>query len=396
MFTAQLVSAIGFSIIFPFLPLYVADLGTNTGLSIEFWAGMVFSSQALTMAIAAPIWGSLSDRLGYKLMVERAMFGGAIILLLMGFARSAEELTMLRAIQGLITGTISAANALVAAITPRERMGYAMGTLQMGLWSGTAAGPLIGGIIADSLGFRATFIATAALLLVAGLLVTFGVRGGARPRPADGKPRQSMLAGWRAIFASAGVPAAYGARFLGSLAQSMLLPFTPLFIALLMPGAERIGTFTGLVVGVASATGTATAIYLGRLGDRVGHRRVLVGSTLAAALCYFPQTFVTEPWQLLAMQALSGAAWGGMTPAVSALLSRYTTQGSEGAVYGLDSSIVSAARAAAPLIGALVVAWVGLRGIFIASAVVYLATLVLSITRLPVDNSPSVQRQPML
>lgn len=396
MFTAQFVSTIGFSIIFPFLPLYVDELGTNTGLSLEFWAGMVFSSQAITMAIASPIWGSLADRLGYKLMVERAMFGGAIILLLMGFARSAEELTLLRAIQGLITGTISAANALVASIAPRERMGYAMGTIQVGLWSGMAAGPLIGGLIADSLGFRATFITTSALLLLAGVLVALGVRSVPRPTPAERRAGGSMLAGWRAIFASPGVPAAYGARFLGSLGQTMLLPFTPLFIQLLMPQAERVGTFTGLVVGVASATGTATAIYLGRLGDRVGHRKVLIGSAAVAALSYFPQAFVGEPWQLLALQALSGAAWGGMTPTVSALLARYTAQGSEGALYGLDNSIVAGARAAAPLIGAGVVAWFGLRGIFIASAVVYLATMALSITRLPVDISPSAERRPVL
>jgi DHA1 family multidrug resistance protein-like MFS transporter len=396
MFTAQLVSAIGFSIIFPFLPLYVADLGTNTGLSLEFWAGMVFSSQALTMAIAAPIWGSLADRLGHKLMVERAMYGGALLLLLMGFARSAEELTLLRTVQGLVTGTISAANALVASMAPRERMGYAMGVLQTGLWSGTAAGPLIGGVIADTLGFRATFITTAVLILAAGVLVTFGIRNVAQPAPKGGAARPGMLAGWRAIFASAGVPAAYAARFLGSLAQSMLLPFTPLFIQMLMPGAALIGTFTGLVVGVASATGTATALYLGRLGDRVGHRKVLIGSSLAAAIFYLPQALVTEPWQLLALQALSGAAWGGMTPSVSALLARYTVQGNEGAVYGLDSSIVSAARAAAPLIGAGVVLWFGLRGIFIASAVIYLATLVLAVARLPAADPAPSPTSPML
>jgi DHA1 family multidrug resistance protein-like MFS transporter len=348
------------------------------------------------MAIAAPIWGSLSDRLGYKLMVERAMYGGAILLLLMGFARSAEELTLLRTVQGLVTGTISAANALVASMAPRERMGYAMGTLQMGLWSGTAAGPLIGGLIADNLGFRATFITTAVLIFAAGLLVTFGVRGIARPTRSAGAARPSMLAGWRAIFASAGVPAAYAARFLASLAQSMLLPFTPLFIQMLMPGAGHIGTFTGLVVGVSSATGTATALYLGRLGDRAGHRRVLMGSALAATICYIPQAFVVEPWQLLVLQALGGAAWGGMTPSISALLSRYTAPGSEGAVYGLDSSIVSAARAAAPLIGAGVVLGFGLRGIFIASAVVCLATLALAAARLPADEPATAPTISML
>lgn len=382
-FSAQLISGVGFAVIFPFLPLYVADLGTRTSLSIEFWAGMVFSSQALTMAITSPIWGSLADRLGHKLMVERAMYGGAVVLLLMGFARSAEELVLLRAIQGALTGTISAANALVAAQAPKERLGYAMGIVQMGLWAGVAAGPLLGGLLADTYGYRVPFFLTAGLLVLAGLLVTLGVRGGGRPAPAPGRPRQGLVAGWRAILALQGMPAAYGLRFLSSLAQTMLLPFTPLFIQSLMHSEAQVGTFTGLVVGLASAAGTATAIAFGRLGDRVGHRPVLVACAAATALLYLPQGLVSAPWQLLALQVLSGAAWGGITPALSALLARYGGGGREGAVYGLDNSLVAGARASAPVVGALVVMAFDLRGLFVATAVVYGVIATVAATRLP-------------
>jgi len=382
MFIAQLLSAMGFSVTFPFLPLYVAELGSATGTSVEFWTGMAFSSQAVTMAIASPIWGSLADRLGHKLMVERAMYGGALLLLLMGFVRSAEELVLLRLIQGGVTGTIAAANAMLAAIAPRERLGFAMGTLQMGLWSGTAAGPLLGGVLADLLGFRAPFYLTAVLLLVSGLLVTLGVRGG-RPQRRGERARQGMLASWRAIFAAPSVRLTYSLRFLSSLGLSMLLPFIPLFIQGLMTGDAPIGTFTGLVVGASSAAGTATAIYFGRLGDRTSHRRVLIGCALASAICYLPQGAVWEPWQLLALQAMSGAAWGGITPALSALLVRYTGSGSEGVVYGLDNAIVSAARAAAPLLGAGVVLAFGLRGIFVLTAAIYGVVALLATISLP-------------
>jgi DHA1 family multidrug resistance protein-like MFS transporter len=110
-----MVAVAGFLVTVPFLPLYVEELGTNTNLSTELLAGLTYSAQAFTMAIASPIWGALADRYGRKLMVQRSMFGGTVILLLMGFVQSAEQLVLLRAVQGLITGTISAANALVAA-----------------------------------------------------------------------------------------------------------------------------------------------------------------------------------------------------------------------------------------------------------------------------------------
>jgi DHA1 family multidrug resistance protein-like MFS transporter len=167
MLFVQLVSTMGFSIIFPFFPLYVNELGTNTGLSLEFWAGMVFSSQGVTMMFASPIWGAIADKYGRKPMVVRATFGGAVLILLMGFVRSAEELTLVRALQGLVTGVVPAASALVAAAAPRDRTGYAMGVLQLGLWSGVAVGPLIGGFMADTWGFRSAFITTSVLLVLA-------------------------------------------------------------------------------------------------------------------------------------------------------------------------------------------------------------------------------------
>jgi len=85
------------------------------------------------MMLASPVWGALTDRHGRKVMVERSLFGGSVLMLLTAFARSAEELVILRAAQGLVTGTLAAVNALVAATAPRERAGYAMGLLQVGL-----------------------------------------------------------------------------------------------------------------------------------------------------------------------------------------------------------------------------------------------------------------------
>ena len=61
LFVVQLLSTAGFSMVFPFLPLYVKEVGVATRGSLEFWSGMVFSAQAVTMMIAAPIWGAVSS-----------------------------------------------------------------------------------------------------------------------------------------------------------------------------------------------------------------------------------------------------------------------------------------------------------------------------------------------
>lgn len=389
MFFAQLMTAVGFSSIFPFLPLYVESLGTNTELSVEFLAGLVYSAQAFTMMLASPIWGALADRYGRKLMVERAMFGGSVILLLMAYITSAEQLVLLRAIQGAITGTVAATSALIASVVPRHRTGFAMGVLQVGLGAGVAIGPVIGGAIADVFGYNDTFYVTAALLFVSGLTVFFGVHEQFTPKVGVKPGWPSFIVEWRGIISTTGVVATYGTRFVSGLGRMMIIPIAPLFIQLLLPGSERVNTVTGLVVGVAAATTTISAVFLGLLGDRVGHRPVLVVCAFVAALLYVPQSLVTAAWQLLLLQALVGVAIGGIIPSISALLSCYAQSGEVGVVYGLDSSINAAARAVAPLLGAAIAYLFNLRATFTATAILFLAAGILAFWRLP---KPSVDR----
>lgn len=398
-FFAQLMTAVGFSSIFPFLPLYVKELGSTTGTSLELLAGLVFSGQALTMMIASPFWGMLADRFGRKLMVERAMFGGSFILLLMAFARSAEELVLLRLIQGFITGTVSALNALVAAAAPRERVGYAMGLLQSGLAAGVALGPLIGGTVADLFGYRAAFYVTSSLLFSAGVLVLMGIRE-RKPAPAaEADETRGVLKLWHDVLSSPGVRVAYLMRFLTQLGRMMIIPVMPLFLAMLLArGGVGLGvnTFTGLVIGIASATTTASAVYLGKLGDRIGHRRIVTICAALAALLYGLQSLAVSGWQLLVLQALVGVALGGVMPTVGALLAGYTRPGIEGTVYGLDNTIVSGARAVAPLAGSAVALWLGLRATFAATAAVFVLVSMLAAWRLPELPPPTVSEEELV
>jgi DHA1 family multidrug resistance protein-like MFS transporter len=382
MFIAQTVSAAGFSIFIPFLPLYVKALGTRTDISIELWIGMVFSSQAITMMIASPFWGVVADRYGRKLMVERAMFGGAVILFLMGFVRSAEELVFLRAIQGLITGTVAATNAIVAAVAPLERIGYAMGILQVGLWSGLAVGPLIGGFVADAFGFSAAFVITAAFNLLSGILVWGWVEEKFVP---PRSLRRGFFSDWREIVSTPGIPVTFIVRFFSRASEYAVLPVMPLLVQRLLQPGGQVSTFTGLIAGAASGAGVLSAICLGRLGDRIGHRKILIGSALAAAVFYFLQSRCDTAGELFLFYVLGGAAIGGLIPSVSALLATFTHPESAGSVYGLDNSIVSAARTVAPLIGAGAAFWFGIRSTFVMAACFFILTGFFSFWSMPRD-----------
>lgn len=366
---AQFTSAIGFAIVFPFLPLYVQELGSINGWSTEFLSGMAYTSVSLALAFASPIWGTLSDRYGRKPMVIRSMLGGSLALLLMGFARSAEELIILRGVQGLITGTILATNALVISVTPREHSGYAMGMMHGGFWSGIAIGPLIGGFIADTIGFRFAFAVASVLLLIGGIVVTLGVKEHFVPQQQKEGQKSNILRDWRNVLQLPGVLPTYGIRFFSLLGPMLLLPIFPFFAANLLEDPTKVSTFVGVVIGFSYATGTLSSLYLGRLSDKVGQRRLLIASLFVGAVSFVPQAFVHHAWQLLLLQIISGAAMGGISPLINALLANYTSSGKEGIVYGLDQSVSAFSRASSPLLGAAVAFVIGYSGVFVASAV---------------------------
>jgi len=146
---------VGMSMFLPFLPLYVRQLGVTEAREVAMVSGLLFAAPFFAASVATPVWGFLGDRHGRKLMVVRASFGLAATTLLMGFATTIPQLFFLRIAQGAVSGFIAAALALMASSAPRERMGYALGTLQTAIPTGTIVGPLIGGSLADRSGLGA-------------------------------------------------------------------------------------------------------------------------------------------------------------------------------------------------------------------------------------------------
>jgi DHA1 family multidrug resistance protein-like MFS transporter len=172
-------------------------------------------------------------------------------------------------------------------------------------------------------------------------------------------------------------------RFLTQMGRMMPIPILPFFIETLTIPSFGLNTFVGLVQGVSAGTTTLSSIYLGRLGDRIGHRKVLRASLLAAGLLFIPQSMVNTGWQLFTLQALTGVAVGGVIPSISALLARFTQPGEEGSVYGLDNSINAGGRAVAPLIGSWVGGWFNLRATFLTTGLILLLTTLLASTIIP-------------
>ena len=165
---AQFLSIMGFAFALPFAPYFLQqELGVVQHGELQLWVALFSASTAVTMAIAAPLWGLLADRFGKRVMLIRANLSGAVVMSLMGGVQTPGMLIILRLLQGALTGTMTAAQAFLAGEMPHERRGLAVGGLSAAVFSGTMAGVSLGGFVADWLGYRAAFAASRVLLLAA-------------------------------------------------------------------------------------------------------------------------------------------------------------------------------------------------------------------------------------
>ena len=368
-------TGLAISQILPFLPLYVSQLGVSSHEALSMWSGLTFSVTFLVSAIVSPMWGSLADRKGRKLMLLRASLGMAIAILLQAFATNVWQLFLLRALMGLTSGYIPNAMALVASQVPRERSGWAISTLSTAQISGVIGGPLMGGFLADHVGLRAVFLITAVLLVISFLVTLFLIKEGARPTTS----KAERLSG-KAVFASLPYPWLMISLFITTmviqLCNGSVGPILALFIQSMAPESSNIAFLSGMIAAVPGISALMSAPRLGKLGDRIGTGRILMATLVVAVVLFFAMSFVTTPFQLGVLRFLLGFADGAMLPAVQTLLIKYSSDRVTGRIFGYNQSFMYLGNVAGPLMGAAVSAMAGFRWVFFATAVVILLNII--------------------
>ncbi|MFW0697115.1 multidrug efflux MFS transporter [Pantoea sp. R13S299] len=364
-------TGLAISQIIPFLPLYLEQLGVTGGESLSLWSGLTFSITFVVSAAVAPLWGSLADRKGRKLMLLRAAFGMGVVILLQAFVTEAWQLLLLRALMGLTSGYIPNAMALVAAQVPRERSGWALSCVSTGQIGGVILGPMLGGLLADWVGLRTVFIVTAVLLMVSFLVTLFLIKEtGYTP-----VSKKDKLSG-REVFRSLDNPKLMLCLFFTTMVIQMcngsVNPILTLFVRELAPTAENIAFLSGVIAALPGVSALLAAPRLGRLGDRIGTQRILLATMVISLLLFIAMSFVTSTTQLGVLRFLLGFADGAMMPAVQTLLVRHSRDNITGRIFGYNQSFMYLGNVAGPLLGAAVSAVAGFRWVFFATAVVVL------------------------
>jgi MFS transporter, DHA1 family, multidrug resistance protein len=363
----------GMTMITPFLPLYLKTLGMSGNHEVAVWGGWIFAVNFLSAFIFQPIWGGLADRYGRKMMLLRSGFGMAIIMVLMGFATNAWHLLILRFLNGTISGFVPAAIALLSANTPKDKVGFAMGTLQSGTVAGTILGPLIGGVLADSIGYRPIFYITGALLFAATALALFLIREQfERPAP-SGTGKGSAVSGFLLLLHIRQLPSLFAVCFAIQFAMLATMPIMPLYVEELHGQTANLAFLAGMAGSVNGISNMLASPVLGRLSDKFGAQRILMYCLVGAAASLIPQAMVSTVWELFAWRFALGLFLGGLLPSVYALIRKYTPDGMESRSYSLNSSSLSLGNFLGPVIGGLLSGYTGISGVFYLSAALMLA-----------------------
>jgi len=354
----------GMTVLLPFLPLYVEELGVTGHAEIVQWSGVAFSATFFTAALFAPFWGRLGDIYGRKLMVVRASLGMTIAISLIGIAQNVWQLVGLRLLTGVLGGYASGANLLVATQTPKARTGWALGMLSSGMMAGNLAGPLIGGTLPPLIGIRNTFFAVGATIAITFLATALLIKEEKRPPVHKAKSR----GGWSTIPDKRPVIAMLVTGCLLMFANMSIEPIITVYVATLVDQAH-VTFVSGLAMSAAALGSILSASRLGKVADRVGHWNVLIGCTIAASILLIPQAFVTAGWQLVGLRFLMGLALGGLLPCITSVIRHNVPVGVVGSVLGYAVSSQFVGQVAGPLAGGFVGGQLGMRWVFIATCV---------------------------
>ncbi|MDM0065222.1 MFS transporter [Variovorax sp. J31P207] len=356
---------VAMTLLLPFLPLYVEQLGVRDPAAIVRWSGAAYGATFFSAALVAPLWGRLADRYGRKLMLIRASLGMAVAMALIGLAQDVWQLVGLRLLAGLLGGYASGSTVLIATQTPKERSGWALGTLSSAVMAGSLVGPLIGGVLPPLIGIRWTFFGAGAVIFVAFLATLFMVREERRPAraKADAKP----AGGWAAVPDKRPVTAMLLTGMLLMLANMSIEPIITVYVAQLVAEPARVTVMAGFVMSAAALGSILSASRLGKLADRVGHWNVIIGCLAMSAVLLVPQAFVTSGWQLVGLRFLMGLSLGGLLPCIASVIRHSVPEGTAGSMLGYSISAQYTGQVAGPLLGGFVGGHFGMPTVFLAT-----------------------------
>jgi MFS transporter, DHA1 family, multidrug resistance protein len=393
----------GFTLVMPFLPLFIGQLGVTDPGQIAIWTGVSLGITPAMTAILAPAWGRLGDRFGRKIMVERSLVSFVVLFAAMAFVSRAWQVLAIRAVQGLFAGYGSLSVAMAAESAPRERMPSAIGLVQTAQRIGPGVGPLIGGALAGLVGLRRAFLATAAFYAVGLVVVHLMYDEGAthavaaspspsslenpenpqdlasRENPANPRRRvtfRNVLAFENFILMMVVI---FGLQFV----DRSFGPVLPLYVEQAGRSHAQVAMVSGVLFSIMACTGALGHHFCGRLVKRFPMRVVIAGGAAIAAAGSALVGVSGNVWVMSVASTLLGLGIGAAMTASYSAAGSVIPAGAHGTGFGVLTSASLVGMASSPFIAGFL-GGSSIRVVFLVDVVV-MAVLAAAVHKLMVD-----------
>ena len=352
------------SLVVPFMPIFVEQLGIEQD-QVAFYAGLAISVSAVSAALVSPIWGILADKYGRKPMMIRAGLAMTITMGGLAFVPNIYWLIFLRLLNGVFTGFVPNATALIASQVPKDKSGAALGTLSTGVVAGTLTGPFVGGLVAEMFGIRNVFLLIGGFLFLAALLTIFFIKEDFQPIAKEKAiPTKELFA---SIKHSHLLISLFLTTFVIQFSAQSIGPILALYVRDLGQ-TENLLFVSGLIVSSMGFSSMMSAGILGKLGDKVGNHRLLVAAQIYSVIIYLLCAHATSPLQLGLYRFLFGLGTGALIPGVNALLSKMTPKSGISRIFAFNQVFFYLGGVIGPMAGSAVAGYLGYHAVFYATA----------------------------
>ena len=354
-----------FTMITPFLPVYLSsELGAKAS-EVDMWSGAVFAVTFFVSGLLGPVWGVLADRKSRKLMALRASIGLTISYALCGIVQTPMQLFAARFFQGFCAGLYPALLALLAASIPARKTGLSMGLMQGGMTVGAVVGPFVGGVLADYFGMRESFFVASVALGLISLLIGFCIK----EKPRTIKVTSRNWFDWSVIRQ----PAIFKMLMACAVIHASLFsaqPILPLYIAQLQGSMDNIMMLSGTIFSVCAISIMIASPILGAAGQKFGFLKVLSCSLFFAGLLISAQVLGRTPFEFGVWRFIAGFAIAGLIPLVNSIISTECPPDKKGEVFGFNFLTGHAGMALGPFAAGALSGWFGYQAVIVASGLI--------------------------
>jgi len=361
------------------MPLYLRFLGTPPR-DVPLWTGIISALAYVLGLPLIPFWGVWADKYSRRAVIARSAFVEMLVFAGIALSRNRFQLVVPALMVGLQLGNTGVMLSSLRAVTPPRHLGLVISLFALTPPLGIALGPALGGVLVDSHVFdlRGLYLLDGILSAGTGLMLTLGYREARPEHPPTAPVLRLARQAVRQVFTVRVTLLLFAIFGLGALANNIAAPFFPLVVQRLHRGAG-LATAIGVVFGASALVGAALSPVGGYLGDRFGHRRVLVAATAIAGLALGAMAQAANLVQLTLAAVVLGAAYATTSAMVFALLATEVPDERRSATLNLVYVPLYFAGIVGGSLGAAITRALGLDAVLLTGALVALGAAVLAL-----------------